>query len=43
VRDINEVHDAEYEREPGGYQKQHYAELNSIQRLLEKLKKHLPS
>jgi hypothetical protein len=35
VRQVDEVHDAEYEREPGRHQEQRHAELQPVQELLE--------
>ncbi len=35
VRQVDEVHDAEHQRQPGGHQEQHDAELQAVQQLLE--------
>ena len=35
VRQVDHVHDAEHERQPGREQEQHQAELQAVQRLLE--------
>jgi hypothetical protein len=35
VRQVDHVHDAEDQRQPGGEQEQHQAELQPVERLLE--------
>jgi hypothetical protein len=35
VRQVDHVHHAEHQRQPGGEQKQHQAELQAVQRLLD--------
>jgi hypothetical protein len=36
MRQINEVHDAKSESQPSSHEKQHHAELHSIEELFEK-------
>ena len=36
MRQVDHVHDAEHERQPGGEQEQHQPELQAVQRLFEK-------
>ena len=35
VGEVDEVHDAEHERQPRGHEEEHHAELEAVQRLLE--------
>ena len=35
VREVDQVHDAEHQRQPGRHQEQHDAELHAVQALLE--------
>ncbi len=43
MRQIDEVHDAEHQRQAGCQQKQQYAELQSVQELDEKQCTHCPN
>jgi len=36
VREVDEIHDSEDEREPGGHEEQHHAELQAVEALLER-------
>src|SRR5208282_1160873 len=43
VRQVDEVHDAEDQRQPGGQQEQQHAQLHAVEALLEKIQHGLDS
>ncbi len=43
MRQVDEVHDAEHQRQPGGQQKQQHAQLHAVEALLDEIQHGLDS